>query len=144
MRRQYHSRRTPDGVLVWDVHRLIRLSRDLPRLDVPLVTIGELDENWWYDQPGTEMVPTPRAIAEHMRLVLAVDLAFPVILCAEGRLMDGMHRAVRSLLEGCETIRAVRFPVTPRPDHVDVSLDDLPYDDLPLDDPPDETIHPTR
>ena len=104
-------------------------------MPVALSQIGELDEDWWYDARAerTPKVPTPRSVVAHMRLVLAVDLSFPIILCAEGRLMDGMHRVARAVLDERDTVLAVRFPVTPAPDHVDVDLDDLPYDDVPLD-----------
>lgn len=89
--------------------------------------IAEIDENWWYaDQ---EAVPTPRSIAAHMDLVRQADLSLPVILCAEGRLMDGMHRVLKVLSEGRKAVRAVRFPHTPEPDYINVSLAELPYPD---------------
>jgi hypothetical protein len=127
MRRQYHSRLVGSDTHVWDVHKLIRATRGLRVFDVPVCDIGEIDENWWYQDPGA--LPTPRSLAHHMRLVRQTDPAHPVILCAEGRLMDGMHRVVGALMENREHVRAVRFPVTPTPDFVNVSLDDLPYPD---------------
>lgn len=54
-----------------------------------------------------------------------------MILGADGRVMDGMHRIARALLEGRTTVPAVRFPVHPEPDHRGVHPDDLPYDDRP-------------
>lgn len=130
MRKQYHLRRVGPDTHVWDVHKLVRAARNLPRLDLPLRQIAELDENWWYQEPGA--VPTPRSLAHHMALVVETDLSHPVILCAEGRLMDGMHRAVKAEMEKRERILAVRFPVTPEPDFVNVSLDDLPYPNEPV------------
>jgi hypothetical protein len=44
-----------------------------------------------------------------------------------GRVMDGMHRIARALLEGEPTIRAVRFDVHPEPDLRDCLPGDLPY-----------------
>jgi hypothetical protein len=67
-----------------------------------------------------------------MALVQQADLAYPVLLCAEGRLMDGMHRLVKALLEQRECVQAVRFPVTPKPDDINVAADDLPYPDEDL------------
>ena len=90
LRRQYHFRPGPKGLRAWDVHRLIRLSRGLPVQAVPLADIAELDENWWFEH-GDEL-PTPRAIVEHVRLMDAADLRWPVILSADGRVMDGMQR----------------------------------------------------
>lgn len=127
MRKQYHSRRVGSDRHVWDMHRLIRASRWLPVQSVPLEEIAELDENWWYWENGAQ--PTPRSIAGHTVLVACADPTWPIILCANGRLMDGMHRAVRALTDGRTHVDAVRFPVTPKPDYVNVSLDDLPYPD---------------
>ena len=127
MRAQYHRRETPGGVLIWDVRRLVRLAGALPVVELPLAEIAEFDEDWWFADPAAGL-PTPRAIAAHWRLAAAADLRFPVLLCAEGRLMDGMHRAARALMDGRDCIPARRFVVTPEPDHRDVALRELPYD----------------
>ena len=133
LRKQYHSRRVGSDQHIWDVHRLIRAARDLPVRSVPLSEIAEVDEDWWYagdGEPGSDDVrPTPRSIAAHMALAKEADPAHPIILCADGRLMDGMHRVVRALAEGRTHIDAVRFATTPEPDHVNVAIDDLPYPD---------------
>ncbi|MEP3275866.1 MAG: hypothetical protein ABJN26_15900 [Stappiaceae bacterium] len=127
MRKQYHSRPVGSDIHIWDVHKLVRATNGLDILSVPVEEIAEIDENWWYQDPGA--VPTPRSFAHHMSLVQKTDLTHPVILCAQGRLMDGMHRVVRALAENREHIRAVRFPVTPAPDFMNIPLDDLPYAD---------------
>ena len=61
--------------------------------------------------------------------MLEADLRYPIILSADGRVMDGMHRVAKAYLEGRETIQAVQFEVDPRPDYIGVEADDLPYDD---------------
>lgn len=94
---------------------------------VPVNGIAEADENWWYSD--AENVPTPRSIASHLALSNEVDPLHPIILCAEGRLMDGMHRVVKAIAEGRTHVPAVRFDKTPDPDFVNVPLDDLPYRD---------------
>ena len=127
MRKQYHHRKVGDDTHLWDVHRLVRLARDITPEMIPISDITEVDENWWYQEPGA--VPTPRSFAEHMILVRDTDLAHPIILCAEGRLMDGMHRVVKALARGDTHIAARRFAVTPPPDHINVTLADLPYPD---------------
>lgn len=127
MRKQYHLRPSERGLLIWDVDRLVELSKGLPRHHVPLREILELDEPYWYG-PGSDR-PTCRAIAEHARLMAEADLTYPVILCADGRIMDGMHRVAKAYVEGRETITAVRLTETPEPDYVDVDPDTLPYDD---------------
>jgi len=127
LRKQYHFRTIGAKLYAWDIHRLIRLSKPLTPLSVRVDDIPELDENWWYETSAD--VPTPRALAAHMALVQQADLAFPILLCADGRLMDGMHRLVKALLERREHIQAIRFPVTPEPDYMNRSADDLPYPD---------------
>ena len=117
IRTQRHFRPGPTGFLAWDVGKLIVAAERLPILNWPLEKISELDERWWYQFP--QEVPTPRSIGEHMKLVNAVDLSYPVLLCAEGRLMDGMHRCLKALLEGRETVLARQFPQTPPPDETD-------------------------
>ena len=71
-------------------------------------------------------------LAENAALAREVDPRHPIILCAEGRRMDGMHRVVRAIADGRFHVPAVRFARTPDPDHVNVSLDDLPYPDESL------------
>lgn len=88
--------------------------------------IRELDEPYWFGRDGD--LPTVRAVAEHARLMAEADLCYPIILCADGRVMDGMHRVAKAFAEGRPTIRAVRFDTTPEPDYVGVDLDALPYD----------------
>jgi len=125
MRKQYHFRPSERGLLAWDVDRLIEASRGLPAIDVPLNEIAELDETFWFDHE--RLAPTCRRIAEHAKLMNETDLRHPILLSAEGRVMDGMHRVCRTWIEGQESVRAVRFEVDPEPDYVGLSPDELPY-----------------
>jgi hypothetical protein len=127
MRPQYHFRDSPQGLRAWSVHRLVELSRDLIREDVPLSAIRELDEPFW--SSGKEDPLNCREIANHARLISECDLIFPIILSSDGRVMDGMHRVCKAFNLGLETIEAVRFTVDPEPDYVGVAPDDLPYDE---------------
>jgi hypothetical protein len=129
MRKQYHFWPGDRGLDAWDVDRLIRLSVDLPVIEVPVDTIDELDSAYWAD-PGAGY-PTVRELIMHMGLIQDVDPSYPVILGSDGRVMDGMHRIARAVLEGRTTIRAVRFPTIPEPDFRNVHPDDLPYDEDP-------------
>lgn len=125
MRQQYHFRHSTNGLLSWDVFRLIRLSRDLPVIEVPLSEIQELDEGFWYDLGNAR--PTCRNIIEHTQLINNADLAYPIILCHEGRVMDGMHRVCKAEMQGQLAIQAVRFNVYVEPDYVGMEPDELPY-----------------
>lgn len=60
-------------------------------------------------------------------MINEADLQFPIILSSNGRVMDGMHRVLKALLNGSQTIEAVQFQTDPEPDFIDVALDDLPY-----------------
>ena len=126
IRAQYHFRPSPDGLLAWDVRRLIELSSDLAVEHVELAGICELDENHWYAYEG--QTPTCRSIVEHIKLIDEADLNFPIILDAEGRVMDGMHRVCKALQQDQSHILAVRFSETPGPDYVGKGPDELPYD----------------
>ena len=125
MRKQYHFRRFDRELVAWDVDRLVKLSAGLAPIDVPLSEIRELDETFWFDHE--EQKPTCRRVALHAKLMNETDLSHPIILSQDGRVMDGMHRVCRALIEGRDTIRAVRFDVDPEPDHVGVAPDELPY-----------------
>lgn len=125
MRKQYFFRDSPRGLLAWDVDRLVHLTRDFPVRAVPLDVITALDERvFGEDDPGTW-----RALVEHVRLLHAAELRYPIILAADGRVMDGRHRVARALLEGRPTVDAVQFDHDPPPDYVGCHPDELPYPD---------------
>ena len=125
MRKQYHLWAAATGFDAWDVGRLISLSRGLPVHAVPVASVREVDTVYWFD--GSTAAPTVRAIVEHARLMRDADLSLPVILGPDGRVMDGMHRIARALLEGRTDVSAVRFPALPEPDYRDCQPEDLPY-----------------
>ena len=125
MRKQYHFRPGPNGLRAWDVDRLVALSKDLLREQIPLTAIREIDEPYW--STGYEHSLSCRDVVEHARLIQEADLSFPVILSNDGRVMDGMHRVAKALLEGRSHIEAVRFTSDPEPDYVGVNPDALPY-----------------
>jgi len=125
VRKQYHFWPSERGLQAWDVDRLIALSRDLPRRRVALDSIREIDEVYWFDH--AEERPTCRKVIEHLRLIEQCDLAHPIILAADGRVMDGMHRVAKALLEGRREIEAVQFDVDPAPDYVGRKASELPY-----------------
>lgn len=124
MRRQYHFRDGPGGLRAWDVHRLVELAKDLPTVKVPLSAIRELDEPFWYEHGS---VPTCRSVAEHAKLINETDLTFPLILSSDGRIMDGMHRAAKAVMQNIDSLPAKQFSQDPEPDYVGVDPDDLPY-----------------
>lgn len=94
------------GRHTWSVARLVELSRDLPVMEIPL---SHLNMYCKYENL------TLRDMVMHMKAVLSSDLSKPIILDEDGELMDGRHRIMRALLEGWETIKAVRFLENPKP-----------------------------
>jgi hypothetical protein len=124
LRKQYHLRPSHGRFIAWDVDPLVVLTKDFPRIRVPLEAIREIDEPHWFS--GGAQDATCRAVMEHARMIGKADLEFPIILSADGRVMDGMHRVLKALLNGLHSIEAVRFERDPEPDFVDVAIDDLP------------------
>jgi hypothetical protein len=127
VRKQYHFWPGERGLDAWDVDRLITLSAGFPVREVEVERVPDLDRDYWFD--GSAEVPTVRKIAEHMKLIQQVDSSYPIILGSDGRVMDGMHRVARALLDGRRTIAAVQFSVDPEPDYRNCTLADLPYDE---------------
>ena len=106
--------------------RLILLTKDAPRVSVPLAAIRELDEPFWF---GEGAIPTCRSVADHARLIEAADLSFPIILSSDGRVMDGMHRVAKAAMLGHVAVAAIQFEIDPGPDYVGIDPRELPYDE---------------
>ncbi|MGW8315403.1 MAG: hypothetical protein ACWGNV_07370 [Bacteroidales bacterium] len=95
-------------------------------IEVPLNEIRELEEPFWYNHPSD--IPHCRSIAKHAKLIQEASLEHPIIICPEGRIMDGMHRVCKAFILGRKTIKARRFAKMPKPDFKNVPEDQLPYD----------------
>lgn len=100
---------------VWYVPRLWDLARNLPVKEVAIETFDELDWDCWF---GSSRKPTIRQVARHCQRIMNADLMHPIILHADGSLMDGGHRLAKALIMGLKTIKAVQFEVMPSPDEV--------------------------
>ena len=125
MRKQYHFRQVAQDIYIWDVHHLVELTKTFVLKNVALADIRELNEAYWFP----DQFPTTQQILEHFQLVQDADLSYPIILCAEGRVMDGMHRVAKASLLEHGDILAVQFEQTPEPDFINVDEDELDYDD---------------
>ena len=141
MRKQYYFRPAERGLMAWDVDRLVMLTKDFPRIALPLAAIRELDAPFSSEGDGTL---TWRDVVEHAGLIEAADLCFPIILSADGSVMDGMHRVAKAALLGRTTIEAVQFSDDPAPDYVGVHPSELPYDEAVSNAPtPNQAANPT-
>lgn len=125
MRKQYHFRKVENDTYIWDVDNLVAFTQHFKVKEIPLSNIQELEEAYWY--PDTH--PTTQDILEHMQLIQQADLTYPIILCSQGRLMDGMHRVGKAKVLGKDTISAVQFEIDPQADFINVDENDLIYDD---------------
>jgi len=94
----------------WSVARLCELSKGLTLLTIPL---DHLCVSYLYENLRL------RDMVSHMKAVNEADLNYPIILDEDGDIMDGRHRVMKAMLQGHETILAVRFDKNPRPCQVD-------------------------
>lgn len=100
------------GNRVWLVSVLIERSKTLEPFDLPLVALFVGQHVW-------DPIESAVDLAAHMKRVMAADMNCPIILDAEGFVMDGWHRITRALVEGHSTVKAVRFDETPPCDYVE-------------------------
>lgn len=112
--RESHSHAVPGGRGHWWTDRLWAASAEIPTETVPIASIAEFDMDCWFRGRG----PTCREVAEHARRINAADLSRPVILAADGSLMDGGHRIAKAYLLGEPTVPARRFVTDPEPDWI--------------------------
>jgi len=125
MRKQYSFWPGDEGLDAWDVDKVIELARCLPIEEVDIDSIDQVDTNYWFSDDLWP--PTVRLIVEHVQLIQEVDTSFPVVLGPGGRVMDGMHRLARAMLDGRSTINAVRLEDLPPADYRNCTPRDLPY-----------------
>ncbi len=112
MEGEFHNR-TVDGIKhSWSVDRLRELSAEFPAKDVPLDSIFEFDTVYWFDE---QCQPTCREVVKHLSRIQDVDISDPIILSADGHVMDGLHRVAKASILGKTHIQAVQFTEDPEP-----------------------------
>lgn len=103
---------------IWEVERLWKLAETLPITMVALSELTDLDRVGWIGQPNNGGRLTIKEVAEHARRIEAATFDHPIILSAEGHLLDGFHRVAKAYLLGMEEIPAVQFKNNPEPDRI--------------------------
>lgn len=101
----YNDITTLDGK-TYLVSSLIEESKNLPIFNMPVAgaNISYLPWN----------ISNIREFTEHLLGVIESDITHPIIFTPDGLLADGHHRLVRAIVEGVETIPAVRLKEMPK------------------------------
>lgn len=95
---------------VWNVERLWRLAAELTPFDKDVDSFFEWDD-WVWEEDLTLL-----SFSKHVQRVLDADFSKPIILNADGGIMDGFHRVIKARLDGLTTVKAVQFAINPKPD----------------------------
>jgi hypothetical protein len=98
---------------IWFTERLWLLSKDLAPFEFEVNDFKGFDEDFWF---GDKNKPTIRNVMAHHLKIQNADLSYPIIISAEGLIMDGVHRLCLAHLRGNKTVLAVKFEITPPPD----------------------------
>ena len=114
-----YSRANSDGTFAgWNVKRLWQLSKALPVENKPIQAFQEAIDKWIsfesVEQPDGRM--TANIDIEHFYCIKRASLKYPIILDMDGRVMDGMHRLMKTYLSDRPIILVVQFTKTPDPD----------------------------
>jgi len=100
----------------WKASTLWKLSESMP---VEHVSLDSFDwENDNFQCNSLSKPPLWRDIGDHTKRILAADLQYPIVMSADGDIMDGMHRILKCYVFGLLTVKAVRFAENPPPDRI--------------------------
>lgn len=100
----------------WFIQSLIKATKDLPVIEVPLSKLEKhFNINAWFHGDNK---PTLRELISHYQRAEQSDLSYPIIISEEFGLMDGLHRILKAHLSGQTTMLAVTLLETPTPDYV--------------------------
>lgn len=76
--------------------------------------VRELNEPYWLPSH----YPNTIELIEYFKLVEDADLNYPIILCPEGRIMDGVHRVAKAKMLNLLHISALKFELMPTADFI--------------------------
>lgn len=124
MKKKYYARKIEGDTLIWEVDRLVKLSEHYLPKEIMVESIDEIDENYWFIEKGE--IPSAREISKHIDFADKTSFKYPVILSSDGKVMDGMHRILKALMKGKDTIKVVQFLEDPEPDYKNKKLSKLP------------------
>lgn len=98
------------GDKIWKAQTLYDFAKakEYPVMDMPLWNVDLTDEPFECNQLHEFIFQCKR--------VLNCSLDYPIILDDYGQIADGYHRLCKAILEGKETIKAIRLLEMPAPD----------------------------
>lgn len=101
------------GDKVWKAQTLYDFAKakEYPILDMPLWNIDLTAEPFECNQLHHFIF--------QMKRVNDCSLDYPIILDEVGQIVDGYHRLCKAILEGKETIKAIRLLEMPAPDRIE-------------------------
>lgn len=105
-----------DNLYCWKASTLWKLSETMPIEQVALDSFDWTNDNFQCNSLSEP--PLWRDIGDHTKRILQADLQYPIVISAEGNIMDGMHRILKCYVFGLPTVKAVRFTENPPPDMV--------------------------
>lgn len=115
-----------DGIrqYYWKAQTLWKLAESMATEEVSLSHFDWTNDNFRCNSLSNP--PMWRDIGDHLKQTLAADLRYPIVISADGNVMDGMHRILKCYALGMESVKAVRFRTNPEPDLVRrvISIDD--------------------
>lgn len=88
----------------------------MPIEDIRLDSFDWENDNFQCDLLSEQ--PLWREIGDQAKRILNADLNYPIVINAEGNIMDGMHRLLKCYVFGVPSIKAVRFKDNPPPDRI--------------------------
>lgn len=102
----------------WKVSTIWKAAENLPVQLLPLSDFEwEMGQDRWFK---SYIQPTVLNILGHHKRILDADLRFPIIVCPNGFVLDGMHRICKAWLLGKQTIKAKRLPKLPDSEAIDI------------------------
>jgi ribonuclease HI len=108
-----YSRRVDGERWVWNVERLSEAAKNLPITKVPLGRFDRfLDSDFRFDGGPA----TVRQVADEAHRIYETGRSRPVILSADGEVMDGGDQIALAYLKQQKEVDVVRFETDPEPD----------------------------
>lgn len=96
-----------DGNSWYSVAKLVDDTKNLEPFEMPMAGMNLSDVIWG----GCTIAD----LGYHCKRVVDADLSKPIILSWDGSIADGRHRIIKALIEGRNTILAVRMTWKPKP-----------------------------